>query len=234
MPPVPIANTSPPPSSRWLQLRNAFVTGLFLAAPVGVCALVINFLIKNVGDPASQVFFGWMEGGPAVSSLGKLVLSALSILIVAILVTVLGYASHYLFGRWLLRRMELLILRVPIMGQVYRTSKQIVDTFHSQQASGFDKVVMVEFPRTGLYSIGFVTKPVEGEVRTRLGEDFVNVFIPTTPLPTNGFLVICREQELIRLDISVTDAMKLIISGGVIVPPPGSSAAKLSRTPFAK
>jgi uncharacterized membrane protein len=145
-------------------------------------------------------------------------------------VTALGYASHYLFGRWLFRRAERLIMRVPIIGQVYQTTKQIVDTFHSQQKSGFDRVVMVEFPRTGLYSIGFVTKPAEGEVKARTGADFVNVFIPTTPLPTNGFLVICREQELIRLDMSVADGMKMIVSGGAIVPPQG----KLSRTPFAK
>ena len=229
MPTTPIATVNPPPSSRWLQLRNAFVTGIFLLAPVGVCALVINFLITKVGDPASRIFFGWMEGGPAVSPFGTFVLSGLSILIAAILVTVLGYASHYLFGRWLLRRMELLILHVPIMGQVYRTTKQIIDTFHSQQTSGFDKVVMVEFPRTGMYSIGFVTKPVSGDVREKTGQDFVNVFIPSTPLPTNGLLVVCREQELIRLDMSVADGMKLIISGGAIVPPTGASVGRLAR-----
>jgi uncharacterized membrane protein len=138
---------------------------------------------------------------------------------VVVFVTTLGYASHYLFGRWLFRRMERLISHVPILNQVYRTTKQIVDTFQSQQREGFDKVVMIEFPRTGLYSIGFVTKHVEGEVRTRTGENFVNVFIPTTPIPTNGFLVICREQDLIRLDMSVADGMKLIISGGAIAPP---------------
>jgi uncharacterized membrane protein len=187
-----------------------------------------------VGNPASQIFFGWMEGGPAESPLGHFVFSALSIFIVVILVTALGYASHYLFGRWLLRRMEILILRVPIMGQVYRTSKQIVDTFHSQQASGFDKVVMVEFPRVGLYSIGFVTKPVEGEVRAHTGANFVNVFIPTTPLPTNGFLVICREQDLIRLEMSVADGMKLIISGGAIVPPASKPPLILPQAPSAK
>jgi len=92
---------------------------------------------------------------------------------------------------------------------------------------------VVEFPRTGLYSIGFITKTVEGEVRARTGDDFVNVFIPTTPLPTNGFLVVCREQDLIRLDMSVADGMKMIISGGAIVPPHAPSAAKLPRTPSA-
>jgi len=119
------------------------------------------------------------------------------------------------------------------MGQVYRTTKQIIDTFHSQQTSGFDNVVMVEFPRAGLYSVGFVTKPVEGEVREKAGANFVNVFIPSTPLPTNGLLVICREDDLIRLDMSVADGMKLIISGGAIVPPRGTSTPKLPPSSLA-
>lgn len=205
-----------------VPLQTAFVTGLFLLAPVGVCAFVLNFLLVNVGDPASNLFFGWMgwvKGTVADSAMVNFVLSVVAILIVVCFITTLGYASHYFFGRWMLRRAEQLILRVPILGQVYRTTKQIVDTFHTQQQDGFDKVVMIQFPREGVYSIGFVTKPVEGEVHSRVGDGFVNVFIPTTPVPTNGFLVMAREKDLIRLDMSVGDGMKLIISGGAITPP---------------
>ncbi len=207
---------------RMVPLQTAFVTGLFLLAPVGVCAFVINFLLVNIGEPASNFFFGWMgwmKGGLADSAPVNFILSVVAILFVVCFITTLGYASHYLLGRWLLRRAERLILRVPILGQVYRTTKQIVDTFHAQQQDGFDKVVLVEFPRPGLYSIGFVTKPAEGEIRARTGAEFVNVFIPTTPMPTNGFLVVAREKDLVRLDMSVGDGMKLIISGGAITPP---------------
>ncbi|HTB62393.1 MAG TPA: DUF502 domain-containing protein [Opitutales bacterium] len=208
-----------PKLSKWLKFRNAFITGLFLLAPLGVCAFVINFLLQNIGNPSSNLFFGWMKSGHAASPVVTAILSIVAIIIVVMFVTALGYASHYFFGRWMLRRAELLILRVPILNQVYRTTKQIMDAFHSQQKEGFDNVVLIEFPREGLYTIGFVTKATEGEVRARTGEDYVNVFVPTTPMPTNGFLVICREKDLIRLDMSVGDGMKLIISGGAIAPP---------------
>ena len=203
----------------WPKLRTAFITGLFLLAPIGVCVFVINLLIQNIGDPASNLFFGWMNNAQRDLPLANFVLSVVAILIVVALITALGYTSHYFFGRWLLGQAEMLILRVPILNQVYRTTKQIVDTFHSQQKEGFDKVVLIEFPREKVYTIGFITKAAEGEVRARTGEDFVNVFVPTTPMPTNGFLVICREKDLIRLDMSVGDGMKLIISGGAIAPP---------------
>jgi len=216
----------PPRPSKWLKLRNAFITGLFLLAPLGVCVFVMSFLLQHIGDPASKLFFGWMNDDLPNSPLVKIVLAVVSILIVVLFVTALGLASHYLFGRWLLRRAELLILRVPIVNQVYRTTKQIVNTFHSQQKEGFDKVVMIEYPRVGLYTIGFVTKAVEGEISAHTGADFVNVFIPTTPMPTNGFLVICREKDLIRLDMTVGDGMKLIISGGAIAPPYAKPAAR--------
>jgi len=205
--------------SEWPKLRTAFVTGLFLLAPVGVCLFVINFLLQNIGAPASNLFFGWMSAGQKNLPMANVVLSAVAIFIVVALIAGLGYTSHYFFGRWLLRQAELLILRVPILNQVYRTTKQIVDTFHSQQKEGFDKVVLIEFPREKVYTIGFITKAAEGEVRARTGDDFVNVFVPTTPMPTNGFLVICRERDLIRLDMSVGDGMKLIVSGGAIAPP---------------
>jgi uncharacterized membrane protein len=205
--------------SVWAKMRNAFITGLFLLAPVGVCVFVINFLLQNIGAPAGNLFFGWMSSGQKNLPFANVVLSSVAILIVVALITGLGYTSHYFFGRWLLRRAELLILRVPILNQVYRTTKQIVDTFHSQQKEGFDKVVLIEFPREKVYTIGFITKEAEGEVRARTGDDFVNVFVPTTPMPTNGFLVICREKDLIRLDMSVGDGMKLIVSGGAIAPP---------------
>ncbi len=211
--------TRPPRPSKWLKLRNAFITGLFLLAPVGVCVFVVTFLLQHIGDPASRLFFGWMNDDLPNSPLVKVVLAIVSIAIVVVCITMLGLASHYLFGRWLLRVAEKFIRHVPIFNQVYNTTKQIVNTFHSQQKEGFDKVVMVEFPRAGLYTIGFVTKAVEGEVRARTGDDYVNVFVPTTPMPTNGFLVICREKDLVRLDMSVGDGMKLIISGGAIAPP---------------
>ena len=221
--PPPSVQLSPSPSSRFIAFRNAFITGLFLLAPLGVSVYVVNFLLFRIGNPASNIFFGWLKNDLSNSGLADYLINAVSTLIVVALITALGYLSNYFFGRWLLSRAELLILRVPIVGMVYRTTKQIVDTFHGQKKAAFQKVVMIEFPRPGLYSVGFVTSTAEGEIGRHAGEGYVNVFIPTTPLPTNGFFVICAAKDLIELDMSVGDALKLIISGGAVTPPPNAN-----------
>ena len=162
--PPPSVQLSPSPSSRFIAFRNAFITGLFLLAPLGVSVYVVNFLLFRIGNPASNIFFGWLKNDLSNSGLADYLINAVSTLIVVALITALGYLSNYFFGRWLLSRAELLILRVPIVGMVYRTTKQIVDTFHGQKKAAFQKVVMIEFPRPGLYSVGFVTSTAEGEI----------------------------------------------------------------------
>jgi len=211
------------PPGKLAGLRNAFFTGLILLAPLSVTVFVVNFLLTSIGDPASDVFFGWLKKEMSNSAFASYVLALISMVIVVVLITVLGYASHYLFGRWLFRRAEGIILRVPFVNIVYRTTKQIVETFRSQNKAMFQKVVMVEFPRKGAYTIGFLTNTTEGEIRTHTGQGFVNVFVPTTPVPTAGFLIMCPASDVIELEMSVPDAMKLIISGGVVVPPHGTS-----------
>jgi uncharacterized membrane protein len=211
--------TPPPlPPSLLRSLRNAFITGLFLLAPLGVSVFVVNFLITSIGDPSSKVFFGWLDG-PDLGAMASFAISVLSMLIVVAIITLLGYASHYLLGNWFMRIAENIMLRVPFVGLVYRTTKQIVDTFRSQQKAVFQKVVLVEFPHRGTYAVGFITSTSKGEVQTRTLKNVINVFVPTTPNPTSGFLLMCPAEEIIELEMSVGDGMKLIISGGAVVPP---------------
>jgi uncharacterized membrane protein len=212
-PPVP----AEPPPSRLRELRNAFFTGLVLLAPLGVCVFVINFLLASVGEPASNIFFGWIKAQLPLP--GVYFINLVSVLIVVALITILGYASHYLLGKWILRHAENVMLRVPFVGLVYRTTKQIVDTFRSQQKAVFQKVVLIEFPRRGAYAVGFITSTAHGELQHRTEKKVINVFVPTTPNPTSGFLVVCPVDEIIELDMTIGDGMKLIISGGAVVPP---------------
>jgi len=212
-PPIP----ADPPPSRLRELRNAFFTGLVLLAPLGVCVFVINFLLTSIGDPSSKIFFGWIKTQLPLP--GIYFINLVSMLIVVALITALGYASHYLLGKWLFRHAENIMLRVPFVGLVYRTTKQIVDTFRSQQKAVFQKVVLIEFPRRGCYGIGFITSTAAVELQFRTEKKVVNVFIPTTPNPTSGFLIVCPADEVIELDMTIGDGMKLIISGGAVVPP---------------
>jgi uncharacterized membrane protein len=133
--------------------------------------------------------------------------------------TLLGYLSRYLLGKALIRFTERLLSNVPFVNKVYETVKQIVDTFGKDNKAVFKEVVMVEFPRKGVYAIGFLTGDSKGEAQHISKDHLVNIFIPTTPNPTSGFLVLFPKQEIKSLQMTIGEGMKLIVSGGAVVPP---------------
>lgn len=205
--------------TRLASLRNAFFTGLLLLAPVAVTWLVFSWLVERVGGGFRDIFFFYvpevLRNNPSLA-VGWDVLSTL---IVIVLVTVLGYVSRLFLGKYFGAVAERFILNIPGIGTVYSTVKQIVDTFSSQNRSVFSKVVLVQFPRAGMYSVGFLTNKAQGEPQARTKDEVWTVFIPTTPNPTTGFLVMLPREEILELEMSVGDGMKMIISGGTVVPP---------------
>jgi uncharacterized membrane protein len=126
-----------------------------------------------------------------------------------------------LAGRTLVRLGERLLSRMPVVRGVYGTLKQIFETVLAQKSRSFREVVLVEYPRRGVGAIGFVTGPTSGEIQACSGEELVNVFVPTTPNPTSGFLLFVPRSDLIHLDMSVEDGIKMVISGGIVGPPAG-------------
>ncbi len=201
------------------HLRNWFVSGLLLLAPVGVTIFVINFLIQRVGVPTRQLFFFFIpaEGGRFVWVEYGLYVAAVAF--VALLITLLGWMSRLVIGRMLGGVFERVVVSVPVVRTVYSTVKQIRDTFVQQKKAVFQKTVLIEYPRKGLWVLGFLTGEGRGEVQERTESDLLNVFVPTTPNPTSGFLLMVPREEVHELDMSIGDAMKLIISGGAVVPP---------------
>lgn len=202
------------------SLRNAFITGIVVVLPLGVTIIVINFLLERLGTPASHFFFWYLDPEwrrmPAVKS----ALEAISVLVVFLLITLLGYGSRFVLGRIILSGLERLLDRVPFINTVYRTVKQIVDTFSTQKKAIFQEVVLIEYPRKRCYVLGFLTSTARGETQQVTGEHIVNVFVPTTPNPTSGFLLMLPEEDITHLQMSIADGMKLIISGGAVVPNP--------------
>lgn len=201
------------------SLRNSFLAGVVVILPLGVTIIVINFLLDRLGTPASNFLFWYLDREwrklPAV----EFALEVISIVIVFLLITLLGYGSRFFVGRFIFTSMERLFDRVPLINTVYRTVKQIVDTFSQQKKAVFQEVVLVEYPRARSYAIGFLTSNARGETQAVTGEHIVNIFVPTTPNPTSGFLLMLPEEDIQRLTMSVSDGMKLIISGGAVVPP---------------
>jgi len=146
---------------------------------------------------------------------------------VVALITGLGFVSHQVLGRYFGGVAERVIQGIPGIGALYNTVKQIVETFGGENRAAFSKVVLVEFPRTGCYAIGFLTNSSGGEAARRTGLDLVSVFVPTTPNPTSGFLLLLPRAEVQELDMSVRDGMKFIISGGSVLPPTVPGAASV-------
>ncbi len=204
------------------KFGNYMIAGIVLALPIAITIFVFMFLIRNIGTPVTQIvlepIFHHLDTTLPHSMFGKIMLDLFSTLVVITFVTVLGVISKFFFARWIIDITETAINKIPAVGLVYRTVKQIVDTFSKQKKAVFQSAVLVEFPRKGLYSVGFVTGTAQGEVKEKTGEDFINVFVPTTPNPTSGFLVITKEEEIKYLDMTVGEAMKLIISGGAVTP----------------
>ena len=130
-----------------------------------------------------------------------------------------GWLARRVVGKRLIAVAEMLIRQVPLLNRIYPFMKEISDTVLSGKKTMFQRVVLVEFPRPGVYSIGFVTGATGGELQTRINTPLLNIFVPTTPIPTNGFLIFVPQEHVVNLAMTVAEGMKLVISGGTVVPP---------------
>ena len=166
--------------------------------------------------------------GQRVASFGNV--PGVGLVIGIALITLIGAVAAGFLGRWVIRLGEAVLNRMPVVRSIYGATKQILETVISTQSDAFREVVLVEYPRRGLWVIGFVTGSTKGETARRLNGNNVNVFIPTTPNPTSGFLLFCPKKDLIYMDMSVESAVKLVVSGGIITPPDkgGQPSAKAS------
>ncbi len=196
------------------RLRTYFLTGIIVTAPIAITIFLvwqfITFLDSYVGglvpqryNPETYLPFG-------IPGIGLVVMLAF--------LTLIGFITAGFAGRTLVRTGERLLSRMPIVRSVYGTLKQIFETVLNQSSRSFREVVLVEYPRRGIGAIGFVTGPTRGEVQDRTDEDLVNIFLPTTPNPTSGFLLFVPRKDLIHLEMSVEEGIKLVISGGIVTP----------------
>ena len=142
-----------------------------------------------------------------------------SVTLAVVLICLLGLFGGNVLGKQLLRGIDRLLMQVPFVRGIYSATRQFLDTFAKSGSDAFSRVVLVEYPRKGLWTMALVTSETEGEVQIRLEQRVVSVFIPTTPNPTSGWLLFVPEEDVIALEMSVDDAFKMIISGGILTPP---------------
>ena len=193
-------------------LRKWFLAGLLVWIPLGVTLLVISSLV-SVLDTSLLLIPSFLR--PNIPGLGVLLSIAL--------VLGTGALTANLFGRQAVAWAEALFQRIPLVRSVYGGMKKLAETLFSGKGNSFRKVVMVEYPRKGMWSIGFQTSDPVGELEEKIGGvDLVAVFVPTTPNPTSGFLLLVPKDEVIELSMSVQQGMQFIISLGVVAPDEGT------------
>jgi len=206
------------------RLRNNFLTGLVVVLPIFLTGYIVWWFVGFVDarvvplvprrwDP-ENVF------GRNIFGFGLLVFVSFT--------TLVGALTKNLIGRQILQFGQTILGRTPIVRPIYNGLKQIAETLFSTYGNSFQQACLVEFPRRGIWRIGFISNDSLGEIPGRAGEpDMLSVFLPNTPNPTSGFLVFLARAEVTLLDLSVEDAAKVIISGGLVAPPP-AGAAKLA------
>ena len=208
----------PPPPRRSLlaSLRASFLTGLVVIAPVGLTIWLTWTVV------------GWVDGFvlplvPKTIQPEKYIginLRGVGVIFFLIFTIVVGWIAKGILGRSMIRFGESLVERMPVVRTIYSGIKQISETVFAQSERSFEKACLIQYPRKGIWAIGFVSIKAKGEVaeRAETSGDLVGVFVPTTPNPTSGFLLMFPEEDVIELDMSVEDAAKLVISAGLVYP----------------
>ena len=202
--------------ARW---RASFLTGLMIVLPGVITLAVVKTLFGTISSVTDTLLL-FLPKSLTHDSGGEGPMfwywSVLALLLAVTIVTVVGLLTRYYFGKRMIAWTDGLMLRVPVLNKIYGTIRQVDEAFKSGKKSSFKTVVLVEYPRAGIYSVGFITSEQTDEVQNRIGRKCVCVFIPTTPIPTGGFLIIVPEGEVIKLDMSVADGYKYIISLGAL------------------
>jgi uncharacterized membrane protein len=195
-------------------LRRYLMAGLLVWVPLGVTLLIVAFLV----DLMDQTLRLLPESLQPENILGFRI-PGLGAVLTAVIVFVTGMIVTNLFGMQLFNIGERLLQRIPLVRSIYASVKQVTESMFSSGKS-FRKVVLVEYPRKGMWSLAFQTGTGAEEVRDKTGRDVTNVFIPTTPNPTSGFFLMVPREDVIELDMSVDDGLKMLLSVGVVVPEP--------------
>lgn len=201
-------------------MRRYLTAGLLVWVPLGVTILIIKFMV----DLMDQSLLLLPPPYRPDALLGFHV-PGIGVILTLVVVLGTGMVVANLFGRQLIDLGERLLARIPLVRSIYSGVKQLMETVFSNKGESFRKVVLVEYPRQGLWTVAFLTSETQGEAQRKTGHDVVNIYVPTTPNPTSGFFLIVPRKDIVELDMSVDEGLKMILSVGVVVPPPRKAVA---------
>ena len=197
------------------KFRRFFLTGLLVTAPIIITIYVTWLVITFIDVKVANLLPEYLDFRKAL----PFQIPGLGLVIVVFVITLIGAITPGLIGRNLLKLGEMILFKTPVIRTVYSSIKQIMETVMSTNSKSFKEVVLVEYPRKDIWVIAFVTSSVKGEIDNKIKKSkLVSIFVPTTPNPTSGFLLFVAQKDLIYLDMPVEQAVKLVISGGIVSP----------------
>ncbi|WP_428925237.1 DUF502 domain-containing protein [Marinibacterium sp. SX1] len=213
---TPFTPEPPRKAGLFYRLRSSFLTGIVVIAPISLTV----WLIFTVVSWVDKVVLPFVPDRLLPENLIGINFFGVGVVIFLLFTIIVGWVAKGLIGRSLIRQAEGLVDRMPIVRTVYNGIKQISETVFAQTERSFEKAVLIEYPRRGIWAIGFISTHAKGEIvrRANTGGRIMSVFVPTTPNPTSGFLLYFPEEDVIELDMSVEEAAKLVISAGLVYP----------------
>jgi len=213
----------------YAHLRRGVLTGILIILPLVVTLWLFGLILRPVQRFATPAVMAVLNGvglGALLDLPGAGVAAGFIGLVLTIVVIYLvGLLGGNFIGRRVVKKMDDLALSIPLVKSVYGSARQLIETFYSSSEQTFESVVLVEYPRRGIYTVGLMTAPTKGELRDCIPVEVVNVFVPTTPNPTSGILVLAPRDELIFLDMDVEEALRFVVSAGIVSPPQRSRPA---------
>ncbi len=195
------------------RIRRYIIAGILVWLPIGVTIFLVRILIGLLDRTLVLIPQRYRP-----EELLGFAIPGLGIVLTIIILLVTGVLAANIVGRSMVGLWESLLERIPVVRSVYSAAKNFAEMVFSDSSQSFKKVLLIEYPRKGLYSLAFQTSSALGEVQERTGEDVICTFVPTTPNPTSGFIIIVPRKDVIELDMEVDEALKMIISLGVVVP----------------
>ena len=197
------------------NMRKYFITGLLILAPLAVTLWVLSFIFSTMGQSLQMLPPGW-RWEPLFKY--RIATDLLGTILTLVIIFITGLTTRNIVGKQVVRAWESILTRIPVVNSIYSSVKQVSDTLFSSSGNAFRKAVLVQYPRPGSWTIAFVTGVPGGDVKNHLQGDYVSIYVPTTPNPTSGFFLMMLRSETIELDMNVDEALKYIVSMGVVSP----------------
>lgn len=207
-------------------MRKYFITGLLVLVPLVITLWVLNLIIGTLDQSLLLLPPQWRP-----ELLLGFNLPGVGTILTLVIIFITGVITRNFVGNRLLMLWELLLKRIPVVNSIYSSVKQVSDTLFSSSGNAFRKALLVQYPREGVWTIAFQTGVPGGDVKNHLSGDYVSVYVPTTPNPTSGFFLMLKKEDTIELNMSVDEALKYIVSMGVVAPSAPSAPGSKPVTP---